>query len=182
MINLIGSTKKYIRAKEIRKLSLQEYKKLAIEKEIERKKQKKSPVNNKKQKRKERLSKKREKRKHKRIPTQYKVYIVSKHWTQRKNKYYQKHKRRCEICHSTKHIALHHMIYKNYGFESDDSLIPLCKEHHSDFHENYPVKANMKCQTLEYILEKREELGRDPLPKHLQKKFTKEFTKLTKQT
>lgn len=87
-----------------------------------------------------------------RVPKQYKVYIKSIWWTRRKNRYYRDNGKRCEICKSARFIDLHHKVYKNYGFEKDSDLIPLCRDHHEGFHVEYGVKGNMRAQTDEYVM------------------------------
>jgi hypothetical protein len=90
-------------------------------------------------------------RKHSRVPRQYKVYIKSKYWERRKNRYYQKYGRRCAVCKSTKFIDLHHIVYGGYGNEPDQNLIPLCKDHHTAFHAQHGVARDMKESTACFI-------------------------------
>lgn len=91
------------------------------------------------------------KRKYKRCPKKYDAYIKSHWWTKRKNKYYQNHGRRCEICGSAKFIVLHHMVYGEFGNEKDEHLMPLCKSHHEGYHIEYGVSGNMLEQTWSYV-------------------------------
>jgi len=104
-----------------------------------------------------RLKQKRKERAYKnRVPKKYKVYIKSKYWTERKNQYYRKFGRKCAVCFSSKYIDLHHMVYGNYGFERDEFLVPLCREHHGAFHAEVGVKQNMLAETHTFIQEQQE--------------------------
>ena len=88
-----------------------------------------------------------------RIPKKYKVYIKSKWWEKRKNLYFQSHEKKCAICSSSEHIQLHHMVYKNYGNEKDEHLVPLCREHHNLFHSQTGTHTNMVKDTNDFIIE-----------------------------
>jgi len=90
--------------------------------------------------------------KRERMPRVYSAYIASKHWTARKNKYYQAYKKRCYRCESSTYIQLHHIYYnsKTYGIEPDESLIPMCRDCHSLFHSLYKTKQNMKKDMLSF--------------------------------
>lgn len=90
-------------------------------------------------------------RQHDRVPKQYKVYIKSQHWQNRKNRYYQANGRRCAVCNSAHFIDLHHRVYGNYGSERDEDLVPLCKKHHEAFHQRYGVRGNMKTDTDVFV-------------------------------
>lgn len=108
--------------------------------------------------RKARKEKKRKERQYNRIPKHYKVYIKSKWWTKRKNEYYRKHKKQCQACFTTKYINLHHIVYKNFGYEADEDLVALCVDCHGEFHEKYGVSATMKSETNMFIIEKQQEI------------------------
>ncbi len=89
-----------------------------------------------------------------RIPKKYSVYIKSKWWEERKNKYYRAHKKICTKCGSTDFIDLHHIIYNRsqFGCEPDVDLSPLCKKCHCAFHEIYGVKRNMTKFFKEFLI------------------------------
>lgn len=89
----------------------------------------------------------------KRIPKKYKIYIKSGFWRTRKNNFWQVHGKKCAICKSSKKVDLHHMVYKNYGVEKDEDLMPLCREHHEAFHTVNVTKADMKQATLDFCQE-----------------------------
>ena len=93
-----------------------------------------------------------------RCPKSYNLYIVSKWWEKRKNKYYKTHKRICSACNSTEHIVLHHIIYGNYGNEDDINLVPLCSSCHHEFHKTYLLKKNMRKSTRLFIESKKKSL------------------------
>ena len=66
-----------------------------------------------------------------------------------------------------KFVVLHHVVYEHYGSEEDQNLIPLCKEHHQEFHENYPLKKDMTKSTNDFIISKQEEYEARDLLKNL---------------
>lgn len=69
-----------------------------------------------------------------RVPRSYFTYLKSPYWSKRKNQYYQKYGRKCEVCLSTGKIQLHHKVYGDYGFEKDYNLVALCGFHHEQLH------------------------------------------------
>lgn len=81
----------------------------------------------------------------------YADYIVSKAWERRRNLYWKTHKKRCAICYSAKFIHLHHTSYRKLGNEKDEHLIPLCAEHHRQFHEKYKSTRDMVEITRQFI-------------------------------
>jgi len=105
-------------------------------------------------KRKQRKKKRKNRRrgqKKSRVPQRYKVYIRGRYWTERKHRYFSAHAKRCAVCRTTQNVALHHLVYGNYGAERDEDLIPLCGRHHSIFHALHGVARNMKETTAEYV-------------------------------
>lgn len=91
------------------------------------------------------------KRVYKRCPRDYKVYIASHWWEERKNRYYKTHRKICLACGSTEYVALHHMIYSDYGNEKDEYLSPLCSHCHQELHTKYGVKQNLILETNKFI-------------------------------
>lgn len=114
---------------------------------------KKASKNRKKKERKEREYKRR-------IPKKYKIYIKSGFWKNRKNNFWQTYGRKCVICKTSKRVDLHHMLYENYGFEKDEDLMALCREHHLAFHSNYPLQKDMRKDTIEFMQEETIKLQR----------------------
>lgn len=94
---------------------------------------------------------KRHKLRAKRTQIDYNEYINGPLWSQRKEKYYAKHKRQCKACGTYKRIDLHHMVYGNFGKESDEYLIPLCTNCHHEFHQKHSIKANLLKDTWKFI-------------------------------
>ena len=84
----------------------------------------------------------------------YNEHINSSYWTNRKNKYYQKHKRICRACGSTKFIQLHHTYYANFGNELDKHLVPLCSKCHKQLHKEYGTHKRMIRLTNHFIKKK----------------------------
>lgn len=88
------------------------------------------------------------------VPKQYKVYIASEHWVKRKDMYFRNVSRKCAVCGSSKYINLHHAYYGEYGNERDEDLVPLCREHHEMFHEQFgKTKKDMRKDTNKFIEE-----------------------------
>lgn len=92
-------------------------------------------------------------RKRARKPKRYKTYIKSNLWLERKNKYYQLYRKKCHICSSSKYIQLHHLEYRQdlFGKEKDEMLVPLCREHHEEFHLRYTTKQKMYKEFDEFV-------------------------------
>lgn len=65
---------------------------------------------------------------------QYKRYIKSKEWQQKKNERLKKDQQVCKHCGSTRNLEVHHKTYKNFGRESIDDLITLCRDCHEKMH------------------------------------------------
>jgi hypothetical protein len=57
---------------------------------------------------------------------EYKRYLKSPEWADRKSRYYQHHPRRCAACGTYKKIHLHHSSYDLLTREPDTDLWPLC--------------------------------------------------------
>ena len=104
-----------------------------------------------KEKKKKVVGKKRKPRQRK-IIRSYKTYMTSNLWTDRKNRYWKKYGKKCELCGKTSWVTLHHKEYNNnYGDEPDRELIALCASCHKTFHDNYETKRNMQKETNEFI-------------------------------
>ncbi len=84
----------------------------------------------------------------------YENFINSSEWTAIKNRYWSTHQRACAVCSTSKYIHLHHMFYGRFGQEKDEDLIPLCREHHDEYHAKNGTQRNMKRRTMEYIQSK----------------------------
>jgi len=84
----------------------------------------------------------------------YDNFINSSEWAAIKNRYWRTHSRTCAVCSTSKYIHLHHMVYGQFGQEKDDDLIPLCREHHDEYHAQNGTQRNMKRRTMEFIQQK----------------------------
>lgn len=94
------------------------------------------------------------KRIYKRIPKTYLLYIKSEWWTKRKNQYFKRYGRRCEVCGSTEKIQLHHKLYGKYYHELDRDLVALCFFHHDQLHKGIgKVTRDMRKITDKLLLE-----------------------------
>lgn len=101
----------------------------------------------------------RKERKYARVPKKYNVYIKSKWWKKRRNKYFQDFGKKCLICGSSKYVVLHHLEYNHtvFGNEPDTMLVQLCNPHHEEFHAIYGVKHKMYADFDEFIEMKQSE-------------------------
>lgn len=90
-------------------------------------------------------------RKKRNVRVRYYVYIKSKEWEDRKNKYYQKYEKRCRACRSYNHISLHHSKYGNLGSEKDEHLVPLCSGCHLEYHETFGTQRDMVRKTNDFV-------------------------------
>ena len=99
-----------------------------------------------------RLERKRQKKKVPRMS--YADYITSSYWLSRKSSYFATHGgKRCAVCDKKYGVTLHHTYYnpQQFGKEPDSHLIPLCRNHHHEFHQHYPTKKDMRKESLEYV-------------------------------
>lgn len=81
----------------------------------------------------------------------YDTYINSKEWERRRNLYWQSHVKRCAVCDTASHIHLHHMSYEKFKNEPDEHLIPLCENHHAQYHRENGTQRNMIRKTLRFV-------------------------------
>jgi len=84
----------------------------------------------------------------------YKNYLKSKKWKKRKNTYFKKYEKACLVC-SSQNVILHHLSYGRLGREKDADLVPLCFEHHEEFHNMYGTK-DLRKNTINFIILQRE--------------------------
>lgn len=93
--------------------------------------------------------------KHKRkIPKMtYRSYMKSRYWKKRKNDYFGKFGKRCEVCGKRAGVTLHHKKYdpELYGKEPDDFFVALCEYHHNEFHTNHLTSSDMTTETDLYV-------------------------------
>ena len=85
------------------------------------------------------------------VPTEYKDYITSRFWKERKAQFFEKIEKRCAACNSLEDICLHHMMYGVLGKEKDEHLIPLCKGCHEEYHSANGVQQDMINKTLQFV-------------------------------
>ena len=97
----------------------------------------------------------------------YKEYIKSKRWRQRRYNYYLTHKKQCVICYSGGRIGLHHISYKNLGHEPDHDLVALCWSCHEKFHQENGTHKDLYEATNNFIIQEREDIFMGELTKRL---------------
>ena len=64
----------------------------------------------------------------------YKNYLKTYHWKRVKARAKKLFGDKCLNCGSSK-IDMHHLTYKNIGFEKPDEVIPLCHKCHEKLHK-----------------------------------------------
>ncbi len=81
-------------------------------------------------------------------------YINGSIWKARKIVYYATHPKKCRACGSTHKVELHHMMYGQFGYETDDVLVCLCDYCHDEFHSKQRTKTDMIKETELFIKKK----------------------------
>lgn len=61
---------------------------------------------------------------------EYKDYMRSYAWVQRKRRLYAKRGRVCEMCGAASYLEVHHKNYDRLGHELDDDLLIVCVDCH----------------------------------------------------
>ena len=100
------------------------------------------------------------------ITEEYKGYLASSEWRERRNACVNAYEYHCQVCGCTswrRAMEVHHLHYKNVGNEKPEDLVLLCIKHHIMLHNNpdgYDIKTLNKLQRncTEYH-------GDDPPPK-----------------
>jgi hypothetical protein len=82
----------------------------------------------------------------------YKSYLASKKWFDRRDKYFKTHAKRCRACASKAKIHLHHMTYERLGSERDTDLIALCEVCHTNVHKLHKNSTkSLRWVTQQYV-------------------------------
>lgn len=92
----------------------------------------------------------------------YREYISGRHWVARKDSFFKNHEKKCALCRSTFRVELNHIYYENFGFEKDEDLIPLCREHHEALHRHIGVSKDMRYATADFIEWQRDLIQKPP--------------------
>ena len=82
--------------------------------------------------------------------TNYRDYIQSAYWIERKRLYYLGHPHKCAVC-GHPDVELHHLKYGSYGHERDKDLAALCRVHHEELHHAIALRKNMFYQSIAVI-------------------------------
>ena len=64
----------------------------------------------------------------------YGAYLRSPEWAAFRERYFQKHSRKCFVCGTDKEIQLHHKSYRSVGHERPSDVVQLCRPHHIEVH------------------------------------------------
>jgi len=75
----------------------------------------------------------------------YKDYLQSEHWQNKRKEVISKQGNRCRICNSNKNLNIHHRTYRQYGksilgHELNLFLLPLCRDCHVLWHKYHGYK------------------------------------------
>lgn len=65
----------------------------------------------------------------------YKEYLKSEEWKEKKMKRIEHDKYRCKLCGSGKNLQVHHITYENFPNETIDDLVTVCRNCHIEIHE-----------------------------------------------
>jgi hypothetical protein len=77
---------------------------------------------------------------------EYRRYLKSPEWQERKRQYFSRLPRRCAACGTYKRIHLHHSSYERLTREPDSDLWPLCFRCHRNVHQ---ANASGRFENLE---------------------------------
>jgi len=69
------------------------------------------------------------------LKNEYKEYLKSKHWKNKRKEFYKTTEAKCSWCGETKNLNLHHLTYDNIGNEKLEDLICLCASCHKKLHQ-----------------------------------------------
>lgn len=98
---------------------------------------------------------------------QYKAYLQSEAWKERRKLCLEHYEYRCQVCGCTswrRVVDVHHLHYKNVGSESNTDLVPLCCVHHAMIHNQ---SDGYNLNVLQRLRRECEEgYWSDPLPGH----------------
>ena len=72
----------------------------------------------------------------------YKEYIKSTAWYQKRLARLKKDKYTCQKCGDTEFLEVHHLTYDNLGDEPMEDLVCLCRDCHQAIHDKYGRKGN----------------------------------------
>jgi 5-methylcytosine-specific restriction endonuclease McrA len=75
---------------------------------------------------------------------EYKEYLESSEWAQIKVDLYISRGKKCELCESTKNIAIHHRTYDRIFNEEPSDLIILCGRCHFKIHKKEIIKKKKR--------------------------------------
>lgn len=67
-------------------------------------------------------------------PPDYREYINSDKWREKRNKIIRRAGAVCEMCGSHRNIQVHHLSYDRLGFEHDNDLLCVCRKCHENIH------------------------------------------------
>ena len=69
-------------------------------------------------------------------PSDYQLYLRTKHWQQVRAAALLRYDNRCAVCNSPDQPDVHHRTYERRGCERPEDVIVLCRGCHDLFHKN----------------------------------------------
>lgn len=93
------------------------------------------------------------------IVNSYNDYLKTIHWKCKRAYIYTKRNKRCEKCNKPlTRYSVHHLTYKNIGFEKDEDLMLLCEKCHMELHYGSKKKSKAKRTKEEVKLSGKEKV------------------------
>lgn len=77
----------------------------------------------------------------KNLSVEYRRYIVSLRWFEKRNEAMRHYGRKCHTCGATKRLEVHHLTYERLGEELMSDLMVLCFGCHKAEHSGYKVNS-----------------------------------------
>jgi len=75
----------------------------------------------------------------------YNEYLATHHWKLRREGALARANHRCQACHATKGLRVHHRSYDRLGCEADADLVVLCADCHARVHERREELASVRA-------------------------------------
>src|SRR5262245_38656430 len=83
--------------------------------------------------------KRQKKHKKRRRPVDYKAYINSAEWKEKRRLVFRKQGRKCTDCGKTSELQVHHKTYERLGHERLSDLEVLCRQCHANCHPEHQM-------------------------------------------
>lgn len=70
---------------------------------------------------------------------EYRAYLASPEWQERRQEALTRAGNRCELCESTRRLHVHHLSYRHFRNEPPKDLQVLCRDCHAKAHGQYVI-------------------------------------------